>query len=49
MSKHDIWHAAYARWYDHHLAGHRIRAAIWGWIADRICHTFWPTDPRIKE
>lgn len=42
MDKHNIWHAAYCRWYDHREAGHRTRAAVWGWIADRICDTFWP-------
>lgn len=31
----DAWHIAYARWYDHDRAGHRIRAALWGWITDR--------------
>ncbi len=31
-----IWHAAYSRWYDHDRAGHRRRAAVWGWVADRI-------------
>jgi hypothetical protein len=30
------WQAAYNRWYDHRQAGHRGRAAIWGWIADRV-------------
>lgn len=31
------WHRAYVRWYDHFYASprHGIRAAIWGWIADR--------------
>lgn len=29
------WHRAYCRWYDHNRAGHRVRAAIWGWIADQ--------------
>lgn len=29
------WHRAYRRWYDHNRAGHRVRAAIWGWIADQ--------------
>lgn len=30
------WHGAYCRWYDHREAGHRVRAALWGWYADRI-------------
>lgn len=30
------WHAAYCRWYDHDRAGNRVRAAVWGFIADRI-------------
>lgn len=30
------WHRAYCRWYDHREAGHRIRAALWGWLADRV-------------
>ena len=32
----DVWHAAFCRWYDHRKAGHRVRAALWGWIADRL-------------
>lgn len=32
----DRWHRAYVRWYDHHYAGHRMRAAVWGFIADRL-------------
>lgn len=31
-----LWHNAYCRWYDHDRAGHRVRAAIWGRIADQI-------------
>lgn len=31
-----LWHRAYCRWYDHDRAGHRVRAAVWGWWADRI-------------
>lgn len=31
-----LWHRAYCRWYDHDRAGHRARAAAWGWIADRL-------------
>lgn len=30
------WHAVYRRWYDARHAGHRARAAVWGWVADRI-------------
>lgn len=30
------WHRAYCRWYYHHTAGNKIRAAVWGWISDRI-------------
>jgi len=30
-----LWHSFYARWYDHREAGHRLRAAAWGWVADR--------------
>jgi hypothetical protein len=33
----EVWHRAYVRWYDHHYAGHRMRAAVWGRIADAIC------------
>lgn len=32
-----MWHAAYVRHYDHQEAGHRVRARIWGVIADAIC------------
>lgn len=31
-----LWHPAYCAWYDQDRAGHRLRAAVWGWIADRI-------------
>ena len=31
-----LWHRAYCDWYDHDRAGHKVRAAIFGWIADRI-------------
>lgn len=30
------WHRAYCKWYAHDLAGHKLRAAIWGFISDRI-------------
>lgn len=33
-----LWHRAYCRWYDHREAGHRVRAAAWGWVADRFVH-----------
>ena len=42
--KHRIWHVAYARWYDHREAGHPRRAAVWGWVADRLCAALWPDD-----
>lgn len=32
----NIWHRAYCRWYDHDNDGHRLRARLWGWFADRI-------------
>lgn len=32
------WHAAFCRWYDHDRAGHRARAALWGWVADRVAN-----------
>lgn len=31
-----LWHTAWCRWFDHHRAGHRVRAAVWGWVADRL-------------
>lgn len=31
-----LWHGAYCAWYDHDRAGHGLRAALWGWFADRI-------------
>jgi hypothetical protein len=45
---HDIWHAAYCRWYDHDAAGHRIRAAIWGVVTDATARLFWDSRPTIK-
>jgi len=30
------WHRAYRIWYDADRAGSTIRAAAWGWIADRL-------------
>jgi hypothetical protein len=38
----NTWHAAYVRWYDHRKAGHCIRAAVWGWITDRIAERLKP-------
>lgn len=32
----ETWHSAYVRWYDHDRAGNGIRAAAWGWVADRL-------------
>lgn len=34
----NVWHRAYCNWYDHDRAGHRVRAAAWGFIADRLVH-----------
>lgn len=31
-----LWHGAYCRWYDHHYGGRSLRAAVWGWVADRL-------------
>ncbi|NUS54720.1 MAG: hypothetical protein HOV66_07640 [Streptomycetaceae bacterium] len=31
-----LWHRAYCHWYDHDRAGHRGRARVWGWVADRL-------------
>lgn len=31
-----LWHRAYCNWYDRDRAGHRVRAAAWGFIADRL-------------
>lgn len=31
-----LWHRAYCRWLDHSRAGHGVRAALWGWAADRL-------------
>lgn len=30
------WHHAWCAWYDHREAGHRVRSAFFGWLADRI-------------
>lgn len=37
MSGDDRWHYAYCRWYDHDRAGHNLRAAAWGRVADALC------------
>jgi hypothetical protein len=31
-----LWHRSFCRWYDHDRAGHQLRAAAWGWLADRL-------------
>lgn len=31
-----LWHRAYCAWYDADRGGKRVRAAAWGWIADRL-------------
>lgn len=31
-----LWMNLYCWWYDADQAGHRRRAAVWGWCADRI-------------
>lgn len=31
-----VWSKAYNAWYDHHQAGHPVRAWLWGAITDRI-------------
>lgn len=31
-----LWHRAFCRWFDHDRAGHRVRAAVWGSVADRL-------------
>ena len=30
------WHAAFCRWFDHDAAGHGVRAALWGRVADSL-------------
>lgn len=32
-----LWNRAYCRWYDHRQAGHKIRATVWGRVADLLC------------
>lgn len=31
-----LWHRAYCNWFDHDRAGRTVRAALYGWLADRI-------------
>lgn len=31
-----LWHAFYCLWFDADRAGRRCRAAVWGWVADRL-------------
>ena len=31
-----LWHQAYCRWWDRRDRGHGLRAAVWGWLADRL-------------
>ena len=31
-----LWHRAYCNWFDRREAGSNRRAAVWGWIADRL-------------
>lgn len=31
-----MWHRAYCNWYDARAAGRTIRAAAWGFVADRL-------------
>jgi hypothetical protein len=38
----DTWHRFYCLWYDHRKAGHRVRAAVYGWITDRIAARLKP-------
>lgn len=40
--KHKLWHAAFRKWYDHKYAGHHRRAAVWGWVSDKIL-LFYPS------
>lgn len=42
------WHKAFAAWYDHDEAGHRVRAFLWGQTADALVWLFdtigWGTE-----
>jgi len=31
-----VWHGLYCRWFDARENGHTVRAAVWGWLADRV-------------
>ncbi|MGZ6772825.1 MAG: hypothetical protein ACXVIQ_14625 [Ilumatobacteraceae bacterium] len=31
-----LWHRAYCNWYDADRAGRKIRAAVWGFVADHL-------------
>lgn len=31
-----LWHRAYCNWYDSDQSGQRVRAALWGFTADRL-------------
>jgi len=36
MSIENVWHSLFCRWLDARDDGHTIRAAVWGWLADRV-------------
>jgi len=36
MSTESVWHGLYCHWEDAAEDGHAIRAAVWGWLADRV-------------
>lgn len=40
--RHRVWHRLYIAWYDHDHAGHRVRAAVIGRIADAYARIIWP-------
>ncbi|WP_161965096.1 hypothetical protein [Ornithinimicrobium cerasi] len=31
-----LWHGLYLRWYDADRAGRKVRAAVYGWLADAV-------------
>lgn len=35
-----IWEAAFDRWARHYAENHEVRAALWGWVADRVADLF---------
>ena len=41
-AKERVWHRAYQRWYVHDRAGQKLRAGLWGIIADGIARVIWP-------